>query len=113
MLFQNFIIKRHNNGNNHYDDVYDVTNNFISLQKKYKNKDNIYLNLLSYKYILPINNIYNVNIIENCIDKIISLDNMIITMDLFPKTFSPLINNLKGLKLNNIILNENLEITIS
>ena len=110
LLFQNFIFKKHSSGNNHYDDLYDVTNNFISLQKIYKNKDNIYLNLLSYKYILPINNIYNINIIENCIDKIISLDNMIITMDLFPKTFSPLINNLKGLKLNNIILNENVEV---
>lgn len=110
LLFQNFIFKKHSSGNNLYDDLYDVTNNFISLQKIYKNKDNIYLNLLSYKYILPINNIYNVNIIENCIDKIISLDNMIITMDLFPKTFSPLINNLKGLKLNNIILNENVEV---
>ena len=61
LLFQNFIFKRHTSGNNHYDDLYDVTNNFITLQKKYKNKDNIYLDLLSYKYILPINNIYNVN----------------------------------------------------
>ena len=110
LLFQNFIFKRHISGINNYDDVYDLTNNFIALQKKYKNKDNIYLNLLSYKYILPINNIYNVNIIENCLDKIISLDNMIITMDLFPKTFAPLINNIKGLILNNIILNENVEV---
>ena len=110
ILFQNFIFKRHNNDINHFNDLYEVTNNFISLQKKYKNKDNIYLNLLSYKYILPINNIFNANIIENCIDEIIHLNNMIIIMELFPKTFSPLINNLKGLSLNNIILNENIEV---
>ena len=35
LLFQNFIFKKHSSGNNHYDDLYDVTNNFISLQRQY------------------------------------------------------------------------------
>jgi len=109
LLFQKFIFKNNNSNNtdNFYNDLFNITNNFIILQNNYKNKNNNYINLLSNKYILPF---YNYNILEEIINEIMSLNNLFVTIELFPKTFSPFILNSKSLKNYTIILNHNIEI---
>ena len=101
ILYNRFIFKENHSKNGYYNDLYYITNNFILL------KDNNYINLLSYKYLLPV---YNIDLVEDIIDEIISLNNLYIIIELFPKTFQPFLLNLTYIKTSNFIINKSFEL---
>ena len=106
--FQKMLLLNFNNNNdlNYYYFLYEFTNNFISLRKNPNNQNdsNKYLNLLINRYLLPE---YNSSLIINILDEIISLNNLVITLELYPKLYSNFSYSLKSY--NTTILNTSIE----
>ena len=110
--FQKMLLLNFNNNNkeiNNYYFLYEFTNNFISLRKNLNNQNNSnkYLNLLINRFLLPE---YNSSLIINILDEIISLKNLFIITELYPKLYSNFSDSIK--RINTIIINNSMETNI-
>ena len=81
--------------------LYEFTNNFISLKKNSNNENNKnkFSNLLLNRYLLPE---FNQTLITDIINDIMSLKNLLITIELFPNLLT---NNLQNLRFSTAIMN--------
>ena len=87
--------------NEYFTFLYEFTNNFISLEKNSNNENNKnkFSNLLLNRYLLPE---FNQTLITNIINDIMSLKNLLITIELFPNSLT---NNLQNLRFSTTIMN--------
>ena len=92
LLLKKYMFKNYNNNkDNYYSELYNFTNNYLIINSKNKEKNdksyhdnNInFLNILSKKYILPK---FDFNLIQNILKNLIDLNNLLITIELFPKS---------------------------
>ena len=87
--------------NEYFTFLYEFTNNFISLEKNSNNENNKnkFSNLLLKRYLLPE---FNQTLITDIINDIMSLKNLLITIELFPNLLT---NNLQNLRFSTAIMN--------
>ena len=110
LLHQKYIFKKYDKDNNYinfYDELYNITYNSIILNNQNKKKDNSIIDIFSYKYNLPT---LNIDLIEQIINEISSLNNLFIIFELFPKSFTPFIRSVNFLKMNMYLLKNTIQI---